>query len=137
MDIIVYPQEAFKIQAALENAVELSLAEYVILNHKGGSVVAESGSVAPMDSSMIAALAAGSYSSTTTMATMLGQSAFKAIEYVGENKAVALAPCASHFLVIFMFGSAEIPAQFKSNLEAIIAQIEPALSVIGQTSQIG
>ena len=93
-DFAVYSEDAAKV-VKLMRAYLLSVkAEYVVLCHRDGSVVAEAGSFNG-DAMPLAVLSTASFDSASQIGAMLGGEKFQAVSYIGAGTII-------HSMIDFM-----------------------------------
>ena len=108
-------------------------AEYILVAHPGGTVIAEAGTLPIGDSSIFAALAAATFSSTGQIAKLLGEKSFSNIVHNGKNRTVFMGSEDSNSVVIILFKSSTIPPEIHFKLPEYVAELQNSIAKLGGT----
>ena len=107
-DFAIYTADAAKIQALLDAYKQGTKAEYLLLCHRDGSVIAEVGS-SNRDSSTLAVLGTASFDSARQIGLMIGEPGFQAVSYAGVNRSVYISAVGDSLLMIQVFSGTKLP----------------------------
>jgi predicted regulator of Ras-like GTPase activity (Roadblock/LC7/MglB family) len=81
----LFEEDIRVLDTALENLLSRSEATVIMLIDKGGFLIAKRGSADQIDATTLAALAAGSYAATETIASLVGETNFSSIYQQGDQ----------------------------------------------------
>ena len=131
-DFAVYSEDAAKV-VKLMRAYLLSVkAEYVVLCHRDGSVVAEAGSFNG-DAMPLAVLSTASFDSASHIGAMLGGEKFQAVSYIGESRAVYISPVDASLILIQIF-SGRLPNRIEDYNRMLIDKLLDAVPSFTQNT---
>jgi predicted regulator of Ras-like GTPase activity (Roadblock/LC7/MglB family) len=81
----LFEEDIRVLDTALENLLVRSEATVIMLIDKAGFLIAKRGSADQIDATTLAALAAGSYAATETIASLVGETNFSSIYQQGDH----------------------------------------------------
>ena len=136
IDVVLSADAARRLMALLEQIHKDSRASDLLLCTPSGTQGAESGTFPGPDPSIFCALAAAAWSSTASMAQMIGEPGFRAINHVGHNTQIHLVPVDQRSLLIFLFGQEQLPQEFHAQAAQWAATVQAEFSQMGGTSQV-
>ena len=91
------------LDAALLDLLVRSEATIVLLIDKGGFLISKCGSAEHIDATTLAALAAGSYAATETIASLVGETTFSSIYQQGANFSLLVQDVDEYCLLTVVF----------------------------------
>jgi len=113
---------------ALSDLLVLSEAEAVFLSDSGGNLIAHATAETVDDTIYtIAALAAGSFSATRELASLVKEPAFHSIFHQGEQTSIFMQGLGRDYLVLVVFGKGTPVGMIKLYTDRTRKEIEPIL----------
>jgi len=125
-DFAIYTDDAAKIQRLLLAYQSNVKADYVLLGHRDGSVIAEVGNLG-MDATPLAVLGVASFDSAKQIGLMLGEGAFRAISYAGDDRSIYIAPVQDSLLLIQIFPGSRLPARIEEYNKLLVEKLVEAV----------
>jgi predicted regulator of Ras-like GTPase activity (Roadblock/LC7/MglB family) len=135
-DVLVFPKQAETFLKVLGVVQKKTKANYVQFAHVSGTILAEVGKFTGMDPSMFAALAAGSYSSTSTMGQIIGEKQFSSICHIGSKHSLHITPIGDKALLILIYNSPKIPFRLNAIIEKFKSELVGSVGLIGATTPL-
>lgn len=90
---------------ALEDFLEKSEANFAMVIERGGSVLSQAGEIPEaVDTTIVAALAAGSFAATKELALRIGEQEFSALHQQGENSQLFMCAVCDDAVLVTVFG---------------------------------
>ena len=115
----------------------LSEAEYIMIAHNGGSVIAESGQLEFSDNQMFAALIAASFSSTTQIAQIIGEGqGFSHVIQMGKKRSIFMGAVNENSVAVFVVPGDKINPVLYDNMGRWLAELQSMMGNFGETSSI-
>jgi len=103
---ILTVQSANALLDVLEDFLEKSEANFAMVIERGGSVLSQCGTIpADTDTSIVAALAAGSFAATKELALRIGEQEFSALHQQGENSQLFMVSVCDDAVLVTVFGN--------------------------------
>lgn len=103
---ILTVQSANELLDALEDFLEKSEANFAMVIERGGSVLSQAGTIPEStDTTIVAALAAGSFAATKELALRIGEEEFSALHQQGENQQLFMCAVCEDSVLITVFGN--------------------------------
>ncbi|HXR07646.1 MAG TPA: roadblock/LC7 domain-containing protein [Candidatus Acidoferrum sp.] len=99
-------EDVRELEAALDELLERSEAGAALLIDKGGPLIGQRGAAGRFDATTVAALAAGAFSATETMARHLGETSLSHIYQQGRQVSLLISNVDENLLVIVVFPAA-------------------------------
>lgn len=96
-------EDVQELDALLGELLKRSEASATMLVDKGGFLIAQAGDAAQFDATTLAALAAGSYAATQTMAQLVGEPDFNSVYQQGDSFSLLVVNIDSDCLLIVVF----------------------------------
>jgi predicted regulator of Ras-like GTPase activity (Roadblock/LC7/MglB family) len=126
-----------QINRVLRELLEQVEAEAVFFCERGGSIIA-SQSISPQDNEeTVAALAAGSFFATLTMAKLVGETEFKNLLHQGEKTSIYMEGLKDDMILVVIFGKDSNPGLVKLYAKTACQQLEPLkLSLVYDEKQM-
>lgn len=94
-------------EGALDELLRQSEATAALLIDKGGPLICERGATAGLDTTTMAALAAGSFAATEAIAGLVGESNFNSIYQQGDHQSLLVGNVGENLLLIVIFKAAQ------------------------------
>jgi len=136
-DMVLNADSAHRLMARLAEIQSLSTASYLMLCTTSGTQVAESGQFPGVDASIFCAMAAASWSSTGSMAQMIGEPGFRSVSHTGSTRLIHMVPVAPSALLVFLFSANEqLPRGFQSMATQWAESLQNDFAMLGGTSQV-
>ena len=106
-ELIIRANDLAELQDALREMVRSSRAHCVLLvNRDDGSVLASQGFTQGLDSTSLAALAAGAFASAGEIARLIGEPEFTVLFHQGRRQHIHMNVAGEHGLLMTVFGDA-------------------------------
>ncbi len=102
-DFVIYEDDMRAIEAELARFLEQAEATCALLVHRSGQLVAQRGFTRRVDTTSLAALAAGAFASTMEVARLLGEAEFSAMFQEGEQAHIHLSTVGDHAILVAVF----------------------------------
>jgi len=104
LDLVIREQDLLQVNRALEVMLRDSRARCVILiNRNDGSVLAAQGFLDSLDTTSLAALAAGAFASAREIARLIGEPEFSVLFHQGQREHVHVNLAGAHGLLMTLF----------------------------------
>lgn len=101
-DFAIYSDDADKVRRLMVAYQASVKAEYVVLCHRDGSIIAEVGSIGT-DATPLAVLSTASFDSARQIGLMIGGENFHAVSYIGETRSIYISPVDQALLLVQIF----------------------------------
>ncbi len=98
-------QDVANIDQILQNYIEKSESDLIVVVDKGGNVLSQFGDMEVIDVTIIAALAAGSFAATKELARRIGEVEFNALYHQGNGSHIFMNSVDEDTIMIIVFGS--------------------------------
>ena len=125
-DFAIYTEDAAKVQRLLLAYQCNVKADYVLLGHRDGSVIAEVGNLG-MDATPLAVLGGASFDSAKQIGLMLGEGAVPAISYSGDDRSIYIAPVDETLLLIQIFSGSRLPPRIEEYNKLLVEELIEAV----------
>ena len=102
-DVVIHEEDAARIDRILAHFLAESSATEVLLIDRGGQLLASSGK-SSFDTVSIGALAAGAYSSTSAIASLLGETEFSVLFHQGVRESIHVSTVDDQTILLAIFG---------------------------------
>ena len=102
-DFVIYPEDLDLINETLQAFVDDSECKCCLLVHKNGQLVAKQGFTTNIDTTSLAALAAGAFASTKEIARLVGESEFSVLFHEGKTGHIHVALAGEHTIMVTVF----------------------------------
>jgi predicted regulator of Ras-like GTPase activity (Roadblock/LC7/MglB family) len=103
---ILTVQSANDLMDALDDFLEKSEASFAMVIERGGSVLSQCGTIPEAtDTTIVAALAAGSFAATKELALRIGEQEFTALHQQGENSQLFMVSVCEDAVLVTVFGN--------------------------------
>jgi predicted regulator of Ras-like GTPase activity (Roadblock/LC7/MglB family) len=103
---ILTVQSANALLDVLEDFLEKSEANFAMVIERGGSILSQCGTIpANTDTSIVAALAAGSFAATKELALRIGEEEFTALHQQGEDSQLFMIAICEDAVLVTVFGN--------------------------------
>ena len=108
-------------------------AEYIVLCHRDGSIIAEVGSLG-LDATPLAVLSTASFDSAKQVGLMLGGENFLSVSYAGENRSVYIAPVDEALLLVQIFPGSRLPNRIDDFNRLLVEKLVDAVPAFTQNT---
>ncbi|HSQ42199.1 MAG TPA: roadblock/LC7 domain-containing protein [Fibrobacteraceae bacterium] len=132
-DFAIYTADAAKIQALLEAYKQGAKAEYVLLCHRDGSVIAEIGQ-AIRDASTLAVLGTASFDSARQIGLMIGEEGFRSVSYTGAQHSVYISAVGESLLLVQVFPGGKLPKSIEDYSFLLVQKLLDAVPAFTRTN---
>jgi len=102
-DFVLYEEDVEGIQQELARFLSEAQANCALLVHRSGQLVAQSGFTRRLDTTSLAALAAGAFASTEEIARLLGEPEFNVLFHEGTNANIHLCLVGEQAIMVTIF----------------------------------
>ncbi len=101
---ILTREDVESLDGMLDDYLQKSEAALTVVIDRGGTVIAQRGTMESMDVTIVAALAAGSFAATRELARRVGESEFSALYQQGSHKHIFMSALDENTILITVFG---------------------------------
>lgn len=115
------------LDSLLMEYLQKSEATLAVMIDKGGTVIAQQGGIGSVDISVIAALAAGSFSATRELARRIGETEFTALYHQGKEHYIFMSALDDHAIIVTVFGDRTTLGLVRFYTVNVAAQLAPLL----------
>jgi predicted regulator of Ras-like GTPase activity (Roadblock/LC7/MglB family) len=102
-DFVIYEEDMEAIQEELGHFLRESEATCALLVHKSGQLVAKRGFTQRLDTTSLAALAAGAFASTQEIARLIGEPEFSVLFHEGRHEHIHVSLAGEHAIMVTLF----------------------------------
>ena len=102
-DFVIYEEDMEAIQEELGHFLRESEATCALLVHKSGQLVAKRGFTQRLDTTSLAALAAGAFASTKEIARLIGEPEFSVLFHEGKHEHIHVSLAGEHAIMVTLF----------------------------------
>ncbi len=102
-DFVMYAEDVEAMDAELGRFLEESEAQCCLLVHRHGQLVAKRGHTQQLDTTSLAALAAGAFASTKEIARLVGEPEFSVLFHEGVDEHIHVSLVAEHMILVSIF----------------------------------
>ena len=102
-DFVLYEEDMEAIQEELGQFLRESEATCALLVHKSGQLVAKRGFTQRLDTTSLAALAAGAFASTKEIARLIGEPEFSVLFHEGKHEHIHVSLAGEHAIMVTLF----------------------------------
>lgn len=102
-DFVIYPEDLDLISNTLQAFVDNAECKCCLLVHKNGQLVAKQGLTTNIDTTSLAALAAGAFASTKEIARLVGESEFSVLFQEGKTGNIHVSLAGEHTILVTVF----------------------------------
>ncbi|MCQ2105188.1 MAG: roadblock/LC7 domain-containing protein [Fibrobacter sp.] len=132
-DFTIYSDDAEKVRR-LMSAYQASVkAEYIVLCHRDGSIIAEVGSLG-LDATPLAVLSTASFDSASQVGLMLGGETFNSVSYTGENRSIYITPVDQALLLVQIFPDSKLPNRIDDFNRLLVEKLRDAVPAFTQNT---
>lgn len=132
-DFTIFSDEAEKVQR-LMSAYQISVkAEYIVLCHRDGSIIAEVGSLG-VDATPLAVLSTASFDSALQVGRMLGGETFNSVSFSGENRSIYISPVDNALLLVQIFAGSKLPNRIEDFNSLLVKKLVDAVPAFTQNT---
>ena len=131
-DFTVFTDDAAKVGRLMQAYLSSVKAEYIVLCHRDGSIIAEAGTFEG-DQTPLAVLSAASFDSATQIGKMLGGETFQAVSYTGENRSVYITSITNALILIQIF-TGKLPNRIEDFNKLLVSKLIDAVPAFTQNT---
>jgi len=102
-DFVIYEDDMEAIQEEFGQFLRESEATCALLVHKSGQLVAKRGFTQRLDTTALAALAAGAFASTKEIARLIGEPEFSVLFHEGKHEHIHVSLAGEHAIMVTLF----------------------------------
>ena len=132
-DFTIYSDDVGKVRRLMQAYQASVKAEYIVLCHRDGSIIAEVGSLG-LDATPLAVLSTASFDSAKQVGLMLGGENFLSVSYAGENRSVYIAPVDEALLLVQIFPGSRLPNRIDDFNRLLVEKLVDAVPAITQNT---
>ena len=132
-DFTIYTDDADKVRRLMLAYRASVKAEYIVLCHRDGSIIAEVGSLG-LDATPLAVLSTASFDSARQVGLMLGGENFNAVSYSGDNRSIYIAPVDQALLLVQIFPGSKLPNRIDDFNRLLVEKLVDAVPAFTQNT---
>ncbi len=132
-DFTIYTDDANKIQRLMLAYQASVKAEYVVLCHRDGSIIAEVGTLGT-DATPLAVLSTAAYDSSRQIGLMLGGEVFQSVSFSGENRSIFIAQVNQALLLVQVFTGPKLPNRIEDFNRILVEKLVDAVPEFTQNT---
>lgn len=132
-DFTIYTDDADKVRRLMLAYRASVKAEYIVLCHRDGSIIAEVGSLG-LDATPLAVLSTASFDSARQVGLMLGGENFNAVSYSGDNRSIYIAPVDQALLLVQIFPGSKLPNRIDDFNRMLVEKLVDAVPAFTQNT---
>ena len=132
-DFTIYSDDVGKVRRLMQAYQASVKAEYIVLCHRDGSIIAEVGSLG-LDATPLAVLSTASFDSAKQVGLMLGGENFLSVSYAGENRSVYIAPVDEALLLVQIFTGSRLPNRIDDFNRLLVEKLVDAVPAFTQNT---
>jgi predicted regulator of Ras-like GTPase activity (Roadblock/LC7/MglB family) len=129
-DFVLYKEDLDRINKILSHLITESASAYVLLINKDGNLISQVGFSPNINTTSLAALAAGSFASTKAIATLIGEPEFSVMFHQGEKENIHISLVDEDVIMVLIFDDRTnlglvkmIAGQAKSKLGTVLLDV--------------
>ena len=127
---VVTEEQTRLLTLTLRDLMAQSEAAAVFLTDQGGNTLASVAPAAYQKAENIAALAAGSFSATRELASLIGEKEFRSVHHKGEVSSIYIHSAAGSHLILVIFSRDTPVGLVKLYVEKAVAELDPVLKAL-------
>ena len=132
-DFTIYSDDVGKVRRLMQAYQASVKAEYIVLCHRDGSIIAEVGSLG-LDATPLAVLSTASFDSAKQVGLMLGGENFLSVSYAGENRSVYIAPVDEALLLVQIVPGSRLPNRIDDFNRLLVEKLVDAVPAFTQNT---
>lgn len=132
-DFAVYSEDAEKVRRLMLAYQGSVKADYVVLCHRDGSIIAEVGSLG-VDATPLAVLSTASFDSAKQIGMMLGGENFQSVSYGGESRSIYISPVNDSLLLVQIFPGTKLPNRIEDFNRLLVEKLVDAVPAFTQNT---
>lgn len=132
-DFAVYSEDAEKVRRLMLAYQSSVKADYVVLCHRDGSIIAEVGALG-IDATPLAVLSTASFDSAKQIGMMLGGENFQSVSYGGENRSIYISPVNESLLLVQIFPGTKLPNRIEDFNRLLVEKLVDAVPAFTQNT---
>ncbi|MDR1760745.1 MAG: roadblock/LC7 domain-containing protein [Fibrobacter sp.] len=128
-----FSEESDKVRRLMQAYQASVKANYILLCHRDGSVIAEVGTLG-MDATPLAVLSTASFDSAKQIGMMLGEGEFRSVSYTGEDRSIFIAPVENTLLLVQIFSGSKLPNRIEDYNRLLVEKLVEAVPAFTQNT---
>ena len=132
-DFTIYSDDVGKVRRLMLAYQANVKADYVVLCHRDGSIIAEVGSLG-IDATPLAVLSTASFDSARQVGLMLGGETFQSVSYSGEKRSIYIAPVDEALLLVQVFPGSRLPNRIDDFNRLLVEKLVDAVPAFTQNT---
>ena len=132
-DFTIYSGDVGKVRRLMLAYQASVKAEYIVLCHRDGSIIAEVGSLG-IDATPLAVLSTASFDSAKQVGLMLGGETFQSVSYSGENRSIYISPVDEALLLVQVFPGSRLPNRIDDFNRLLVEKLVDAVPAFTQNT---
>ncbi|MCQ2063200.1 MAG: roadblock/LC7 domain-containing protein [Fibrobacter sp.] len=132
-DFTIYSEDVGKVRRLMLAYQASVKADYIVLCHRDGSIIAEVGSLG-IDATPLAVLSTASFDSARQVGMMLGGVNFQAVSYTGEERSIYIAPVDESLLLVQVFTGSRLPNRIDDFNRLLVEKLVDAVPAFTQNT---
>ena len=132
-DFTVYAEDAEKVRRLMVAYQSSVKADYIVLCHRDGSIIAEVGAIG-FDATPLAVLSIASFDSAKQIGMMLGGENFQSVSYGGENRSIYISPVSDCLLLGQIFPGTKLPNRIEDFNRLLVEKLVDAVPAFTQNT---
>ncbi|WP_407441117.1 roadblock/LC7 domain-containing protein [Fibrobacter sp.] len=132
-DFTIYSEDVGKVRRLMLAYQASVKADYIVLCHRDGSIIAEVGSLG-IDATPLAVLSTASFDSARQVGMMLGGVNFQAVSYTGEDRSIYIAPVDESLLLVQVFTGSRLPNRIDDFNRLLVEKLVDAVPAFTQNT---
>lgn len=132
-DFTIYSEDVGKVRRLMVAYQASVKADYIVLCHRDGSIIAEVGSIG-IDATPLAVLSTASFDSARQVGMMLGGVNFQAVSYTGEDRSIYIAPVDESLLLVQVFTGSRLPNRIDDFNRLLVEKLVDAVPAFTQNT---
>jgi len=126
--LVIEEQDLPKLECLVDNMLKQSRARCgLLINRDDGALIAARGFLESLDTTSLAALAAGAFASARELARLIGESEFSVLFHQGEREHIHVSLAGEHALLMTLFDDLTTVGLVRICSREVCAQIEQVL----------
>ncbi|MCF0215144.1 MAG: roadblock/LC7 domain-containing protein [Fibrobacteraceae bacterium] len=132
-DFTIYADDASKVRRLMTAYRASVKANYIVLCHRDGSIIAEVGSLGT-DATPLAVLSTSSFDAAKQIGMMLGGENFQAISFSGESMSIYISPVDEALLLVQIFPGSRLPTRISDYNKLLVEKLVDAVPAFTQNT---
>ena len=125
-------EDVAALDGILTDYLQKSVATLALVIDRGGTVIAQCGEAGALDTTILAALAAGSFAATGELAQRIGEEEFNTLYQQGKTRNVLMSTLDEHSIILTVFGEATTIGLVRLYTTQAVGQLAMLLKTLRQ-----